>query len=75
MEYERAATLLGAVETMMATQKMEWPPDERPHYERMLADLPAGMGTDDFERARTAGRAMSSTDAVRIALRQRSPSG
>ena len=47
-EYERAATLLGAAETMMESQHMEWPPDERPHYERMLADLPEAMGSAEF---------------------------
>jgi tetratricopeptide (TPR) repeat protein len=67
-QHERAATLLGAVETMMAAQHMEWPPDERPHYERMLADLPAAMGAAGFERARSAGRAMTSADAVALAL-------
>ena len=67
-EYERAATLLGAVETMMEAQHMEWPPDERPHYEKMLADLPTAMGAGQFERARSAGQAMSAADAVALAL-------
>jgi tetratricopeptide (TPR) repeat protein len=67
-QYERAATLLGAVETMMAAQHMEWPPDERPHYEKMLTDLPEAMGAADFERARSAGQAMTATDAVAMAL-------
>ena len=73
-QHERAATLLGAVETMMAAQHMEWPPDERPHYEKMLADLPAAMGDGEFEAARSAGRAMSAADAVELAL-SRVPSG
>ena len=68
-EYVRAATLLGAVETMMETQHMEWPPDERPHYERMLADLPEAMGAFEFEGARSAGQALSPADAVEMALR------
>ena len=67
-EYERAATLLGAAETMMEAQHMEWPPDERPHYERMLADLPEAMGVAEFERARSAGQSMSPTEAVEMAL-------
>ena len=67
-EYERAATLLGAAETMMEAQHMEWPPDERPHYERMLADLPVAMGSDEFERARSAGQSMTPTEAVEMAL-------
>lgn len=65
---ERAATLLGAVETMMAAKHMEWPPDERPHYEKMLADLPSAMGSAEFERARSAGQAMKEADAVALAL-------
>ena len=67
-EYERAATLLGAAETMMEAQHMEWPPDERPHYERMLADLPAAMGVDEFERTRSAGQSMTPAEAVEMAL-------
>jgi hypothetical protein len=53
---------------MMEAQHMEWPPDERPHYEKMLVDLPAAMGTAHFERARSAGRSMTATDAVALAL-------
>ena len=67
-QFERAATLLGAVETMMEAQHMEWPPDERPHYEKMLADLPRAMGGAEFERARSAGQSMSAADAVAMAL-------
>jgi tetratricopeptide (TPR) repeat protein len=67
-EYERAATLLGAVEAMMESQRMEWPPDERPHYDRMLADLPDAMGNAEFDRARSAGKSMSPSDAVALAL-------
>jgi tetratricopeptide (TPR) repeat protein len=67
-DHERAATLLGSVETMMEAQGMEWPPDERPHYERMLAELPAAMGVDEFERARSAGQSLSAADAVAVAL-------
>ena len=52
----------------MESQKMEWPPDERPHYERMLAELPKAMGAAEFEHARSKGRPMSSADAVAMAL-------
>jgi len=74
-EYERAATLLGAAETMMKAQHMEWPPDERPHYERMLADLPAAMGVEAFERARSAGQSITPTEAVEMALTDTGYSG
>ena len=53
---------------MMESQHMEWPPDERPHYERMLVDLPEAMGSAEFERVRAAGKSMSSADAVTLAL-------
>ena len=65
---ERAATLVGAAETIMEAQQMAWPPDERPHYERLLADLPETMGADAFERARSRGREMSASEAVEFAL-------
>jgi hypothetical protein len=68
-DHERSATLLGAVETLMEASQMAWPPDERPHYERMLAELPRAMGQTEFERARGLGRSMSSTDAVALARR------
>ena len=67
-DHERAATLLGAAEAMLESQHMEWPPDERPHYERMLADLPVAMGAAEFQRARSAGQSMSPADAVALAL-------
>jgi tetratricopeptide (TPR) repeat protein len=67
-DHERAATLLGAAERLMETHHMEWPPDERPHYERMLELLPRAMDASEFERARSAGQSMSPTDAVALAL-------
>ena len=67
-EYVRAATLVGAAETIMAAQNMAWPPDEKPHYERMLEILPEQMGAAEFEGARAAGRSMATTDAVIFAL-------
>jgi tetratricopeptide (TPR) repeat protein len=68
-EHERAATLVGAAEAIMSAQRMAWPPDERPHYERMLASLPDVMGSFAFDRARAAGQAMGSSQAVEFALR------
>ena len=69
-EFERAATLVGAAEALMEAQQMAWPPDERPHYERMLADLPNAMGSEAFERDRAAGQAMTVAEAVAFALRR-----
>lgn len=72
--FERAAILLGAAEAMIAAAASDWPPDERPHYERMLAALPAGMGPVAFDRARATGRAMTPPEAVTVALATRSAS-
>jgi tetratricopeptide (TPR) repeat protein len=70
-EFERAATLVGAAEVIMETQHMAWPPDERPHYERMLTVLPEAMGSADFDRARAVGHSMGSSTAVDFALAAR----
>jgi tetratricopeptide (TPR) repeat protein len=67
-DFDRATTLLGAAETMMEREHAEWPPDERPHYERMLTRLPRALGVEEFERVRAAGRAMSTDDAVAYGL-------
>ncbi len=67
-EFERAATLVGAAETLMETQHMAWPPDERPHYERLLAVLPESMGSEAFEVARAAGMSTPTQTAIQLAL-------
>jgi non-specific serine/threonine protein kinase len=67
-EFERAATLVGAAEAIMEAQGMAWPPDERPHYELLLATLPEAMGSDAFELARTRGRGLTTRAAVELAL-------
>ncbi|HEX5579735.1 MAG TPA: tetratricopeptide repeat-containing protein [Candidatus Limnocylindria bacterium] len=71
-EYERAATMVGAAEGIMEAQSMAWPPDERPHYEKMLAVLPEAMGTTAFEAARQAGRTMTRAEASAFATGQAS---
>ena len=70
-EFERAATLVGAAEAIMEAQHMAWPPDERPHYDRLLADLPEAMGAERLELARGRGRSMSASEAVDFALATR----
>jgi tetratricopeptide (TPR) repeat protein len=70
-QFERAATLVGAAESIMEAQDMAWPPDERPHYERMLAVLPEAMGAARFEEARLTGHGMAPRDAVGYALGER----
>ncbi len=67
-EFERAATLIGAAETMMVAQGAAWPPDERPHYERTVATLTDAMGSVEFERVRASGQSLVSRQAVDYAL-------
>ena len=64
----RAATLVGAAEAIMEAQNMAWPPDERPHYERLLTELPEAMGPAEFERVRSAGRSMAPSEVTAFAL-------
>jgi hypothetical protein len=72
-EFERAATLVGAAEAIMEAQQMAWPPDERPHYERLLATLPEALGAEAFEQARSRGQAMAANEAVDFALAPPAP--
>jgi tetratricopeptide (TPR) repeat protein len=67
-DWDRAATLIGAAEAMMERERATWPPDERPHYDRMLTRLPKALGPEDFERIRAVGRAMSNDEAFDYAL-------
>jgi tetratricopeptide (TPR) repeat protein len=71
-ELDRAATLIGAAEEMMAAQGFAWPPDERPHYERVVSILAGAKNNADLERVRAAGRAMTRDAAVDFALGARS---
>jgi non-specific serine/threonine protein kinase len=65
---ERAATLIGIAESLLATAGGEWPADEREQYDGTLATLSAGISPTEIERARSAGAAMSHDDAERFAL-------
>jgi tetratricopeptide (TPR) repeat protein len=67
-DFDRAAMLIGAAEAMMEREKAQWPPDERPHYERMLSRLPRALGQDTFDVLRAKGQALSTDDAVAYAL-------
>ena len=51
---------------------MAWPPDERPHYEHLLKQLPESMGLEAFEQARANGASMPTTQAIDLALGTRS---
>jgi tetratricopeptide (TPR) repeat protein len=69
-EHEYAATLVGAAETMMRDEGADWPPDERPHYERTVAVLRDALGPEGFEETRSRGAALSTREAVDYALRR-----
>ena len=67
-EFERAAVLIGAADAAQTAAGGAWPPDELVHYERTLATLTDAMGPAPFERARAAGRSMTTPEAVGFAL-------
>ena len=67
-QFERAATLIGAAEAMLEAKHMAWPPDEAPHHDRLLAELPEAMGPEAFDQARATGRALETRDAVKFAI-------
>lgn len=65
---ERAATLIGIAESLLAKAGGEWPPDEREQYEGTLATLSVGLSPQALELARAAGAAMELGRAVSFAL-------
>jgi hypothetical protein len=46
-----------------------WPPDEKLHYESTQQALAAAMSPAELDRARAAGRAMTTQEAVDYALK------
>jgi tetratricopeptide (TPR) repeat protein len=70
---ERAATLLGMAESLLARAGGEWPPDEREQYDGTLSTLQSRMTPEALERARAAGGSMSVDDALAYALAEGSP--
>lgn len=71
-EFERAAALIGAADATMRAVGGAWPPDELVHYQRTVATLAEAMGPAAFERARTVGNSMTTSEAVEFALGSRS---
>ena len=65
---ERAATLIGNAESLLARAGGEWPPDEREQFEGTLATVSAGLSSEALEGARAAGAAMSLAEATAYAL-------
>ena len=67
-DLERAATLVGAAEAIMEAQHMAWPPDERPHYERMLGGASQSLGSPSSNARVRRGHSMTSGEAATFAL-------
>lgn len=65
---ERAATLIGIAESLLAKAGGEWPADEREQYEGTLATLSAGLSPEALQSARAIGNAMTLKDATSFAL-------
>ena len=65
---ERAATLIGIAESLLARAGGEWPADEREQYEGALALAAAGLSREALARARATGASMSVKDGVDFAL-------
>ena len=63
-EFERSATLVGAAEAIMEAQHMAWPPDERPHYDHMLADAARGHGLGRIRTGPPLGQSMAGGEAL-----------
>jgi hypothetical protein len=65
---ERAATLLGAAGALQERQGNAWPPGEEPHLEHGRSAVADVLDREQLERAWSAGRRMSSAEAVRYAV-------
>ena len=67
---ERGATLLGAVEGLLASMGAVLERGDRLPYERSVQQARSMLGEEAFERARQEGRAMSMERAIEYALEQ-----
>lgn len=67
-ELERAATVQGMADAMLARAGGEWPPDEREQRAETSAALAAGLPPEVLDRARDAGARMSTDAGVAYAL-------
>ena len=47
---------------------MAWPPDERPHYERLLTELPEAMGPADVRAGAVVGAVDGAEQVTAFAL-------
>ena len=67
-EFSRAATLIGVADATMEAAGGAWPPDEWQQYERTVKIVTDAMGSPEFDRARAAGRAMTTADGIACTL-------
>jgi tetratricopeptide (TPR) repeat protein len=67
-DFVRAARLIGIADVTLEAAGGAWPPDERQHYERTVATLIREIGAAGFDRMRSEGRSMTTTDAIEFAL-------
>jgi hypothetical protein len=66
--HNRAATLLGAADALIASAGGAWPPDELAQHEQTTGVLIEAMGQAEFERVHAVGHSMKAGDAVDYAL-------
>jgi hypothetical protein len=67
-EDEWAAARLSPPDARIEEQGVEWPPDERPHYDSTVSVLQASLDPAELERAREAGRSLTPDESVAYAL-------
>ena len=67
-QLDRAATLNGLADALLAQAGGEWPPDEREQYDETLRLVRQGLPDAAVERARARGAAMSTEDGMAFAL-------
>jgi tetratricopeptide (TPR) repeat protein len=65
---KRAARLFGAAETMRRLINAPCPPNEQPHYERLVAVARAQLDEEEFAAAWAAGQAVPLEQAIAEAL-------
>ncbi len=68
---DRAVRLLGAAESIREVGRSQMAFDEEPEYAAFLELARTAMAPTAFEEARTAGRALSQSDAVAVALAEK----
>ena len=71
--HERAATLLGCAEQVRKTNAVEFLEGQRPQHDRSVALAVEGLGRTHFDTAYASGLAVTTDDAVAVAVDERPP--